>query len=70
MNTASSRLGISCNHCHKSFALKDAGIAAGVEANALPDPFPLKCPLCGAEGAYAKASIGSIVPGGFMHGGS
>ena len=68
MSTASARSGISCNHCHHSFALKDAGIVSDA-AEALPDPFALKCPLCGEEGTYSKASIGRIVPGGFMHGG-
>ena len=31
---------------------------------ALPNPFPLKCPLCGEDGVYSKASIGSIVSPG------
>ncbi|HUO03071.1 MAG TPA: hypothetical protein VMU31_09845 [Rhizomicrobium sp.] len=66
---AAARAGISCNHCHHSFALKDAGIKSDAEVAALPDPFALKCPLCGEEGAYSKASIGRIVTGGFMYGG-
>ena len=35
---------------------------------ALSDPFHLKCPLCGEDGAYAKASIGRIVSGGLGFG--
>jgi hypothetical protein len=61
MSSASARPGISCNHCHHSFALSDAGIESGAKVEALPDPFPLKCPLCGEDGVYSKASIGSIV---------
>ena len=61
MSSASARPGISCNHCHHSFALRDVGIGSGAKVDALPDPFPLKCPLCGEDGVYSKASIGSIV---------
>jgi len=61
MNAA--RPGLSCKHCHQTFALKDAAI--GAEAvKALPDPFLLKCPLCGEAGMYAKASIGTLVTPG------
>jgi hypothetical protein len=61
MSSASARPGISCNHCHHSFALRDAGIESDAKVEALPDPFPLKCPLCSEDGVYSKASIGSIV---------
>ncbi len=61
MNTAPARPGISCNHCHHSFALKDAGIMSKAEIKALPDPFHLWCPRCGKEGSYSKASVGYIV---------
>jgi hypothetical protein len=64
MSSAAARRGISCNHCHHSFALKDVGIESGAKMEALPDPFPLKCPLCGEDGVYSKASIGSIVSAG------
>jgi hypothetical protein len=61
MSSASARSGISCNHCHHAFALRDVGTESDAKVEALPDPFSLKCPLCGEDGVYSKASIGSIV---------
>ena len=65
MSMAGSRPGISCNHCHHSFALADVGIR-WADVNALPDPFPLKCPRCGDDGTYSKTSIGRIVSEGLF----